>query len=513
MNSENEQSERHAEPSQLYQEGMRYLYGLGVPEDYTRASELFRQGWEMQEPNAGYLLCNAYMDGLGVPRDYAKALALAEELVQRGYYPAYHIISYAHGRGLGTPLNVEKAKQYTEQLKKKCNAPMDGVDETLRYEALMSNEINSPKPDWRRYEKLARQNMRLSQLPRRYALYAMSLMRLSSIMGDAAPSLRDELREAINEGMRAMSAEAFFLKGLLLCSDMNIYPQDVHEGMKLIRYAAKQQSTGVAEMWREIYNHAETQKEAEHAEILFWEMCNLGTSRIKRSDELNCHISLRSNTRTANWVLVPENKYRRAMELEKFGKLFALCPPLIELTNNSHRPLNDLSLRICCSENGLDETIKLDETLEMGERITIDPFQLGFMLCDDLLIEVHSQDQFSAMELRSIKGVSEFVHDVVPLLMWWRGGLLSGRQLALQNVGDSTLQNIRIQKMSLKGTDDSRSAFDLAAGETRLIGRKDFNDRRSPQVGDLFSIDVQGFYPIFGLMIDPSEEEFIKVIE
>jgi len=64
--------------------GVRYYKGQGVPQSYERAAELYTQAAAQGHSYAQASLGNLYYNGLGVPRDDARAVALFKQAAAGG---------------------------------------------------------------------------------------------------------------------------------------------------------------------------------------------------------------------------------------------------------------------------------------------------------------------------------------------------------------------------------------------------------------------------------------------
>lgn len=167
------------EEKHLYIQGLEYLHGINEHQiDYREAASCFTQGYEQGDLNAAYMLCWCYQQGCGVPIDSAFALKLAQFLVERNYFPAYLHLSEAWGTGRGVPMDQQKAKEFSDKLERTCSQPIEGIDEVLRFDALIQNELLKENPDSREMERLARLNLTISNLLTRFSILVVALLRI-----------------------------------------------------------------------------------------------------------------------------------------------------------------------------------------------------------------------------------------------------------------------------------------------------------------------------------------------
>lgn len=472
----------------LYKQGLKHMHA-GIPDtDITKAISLFNQAWAEGDPNAGYMLCHAYGEGLGVPRNYEQVRAIAEKLIDMGYYPAYMFLSELYANGYCVEQDKAKSEHYSAELERSCRAPMEGVDEILRYDALISNLVSQDQPDFRRLENLARENLLISDLPQRYTWCAMSLLRIISILGDESPTIMQELKDAISKGIQAGDRSAYCLKALLL-EQTNLYGEgNEKEALKLSRYISKIELED-ASTWFHILLRSESQQEIEESRQRFWEICNYGSSRMKRENELNCLISLQPSASAGTWRILPKNKLEELMEQEQYSELFTPDDPLILLENESHNLLADLKLRICSPDVGLDKTIDLPNVMEMGESLSI-PLAAdhGIAMGSKAYITVHSHDKYSEMSPLNFNGIDDFRRQMPPLLMWWELGAFGGCILKIKNMGQAPITGIRVTKLQSEVTSKEMS---LQPEQITSVGWVEFDDSKSLTIGEGIIITAQ----------------------
>ena len=71
-------------PEAEYNLGTAYERGIGVPQDYTQAADLYRRAAEQGNASAQFNLALLYDNGTGVARDYAQAAAWYTKAAEQG---------------------------------------------------------------------------------------------------------------------------------------------------------------------------------------------------------------------------------------------------------------------------------------------------------------------------------------------------------------------------------------------------------------------------------------------
>ena len=90
-------------------EGAKYYEGDGVPKDYAKAAELFRQGAKEGHYLSQYSLGVIYATGEGVSRDYAEAAKWTRKSAEQGYAPAQVNLGILYLQGQGVPQDFVRA--------------------------------------------------------------------------------------------------------------------------------------------------------------------------------------------------------------------------------------------------------------------------------------------------------------------------------------------------------------------------------------------------------------------
>ena len=101
--------------------GMVYEQGLGVEQDYEKAAEYYAKGVEAGDLTSGYYLGLLFKQGLGVEQDYAKAAELfasveaSENKSATGVVAAGYELGILYEQGLGVEQDLNKAKELYQE--------------------------------------------------------------------------------------------------------------------------------------------------------------------------------------------------------------------------------------------------------------------------------------------------------------------------------------------------------------------------------------------------------------
>lgn len=102
-----------ANPVYQHRQGLRYLNGDGVPQDYLEAVRWFKKAAEQGFLLSQILLGNIYFNGDGMPQDYSEAVKWYRKATEQSYY-AYELgYCYEMGLGVSWPDRIEAEKCYT----------------------------------------------------------------------------------------------------------------------------------------------------------------------------------------------------------------------------------------------------------------------------------------------------------------------------------------------------------------------------------------------------------------
>ena len=106
--------------------GTCYLFGTGVPVDYTEAAKWFEKG--RNDPTCKFQLGAMYSQGKGVPQDYAKAAACWRASADwGGVKDAQKTLGHCYSEGRGVPKDLKEAYAWY------ALAAIDGDAEVVRW--------------------------------------------------------------------------------------------------------------------------------------------------------------------------------------------------------------------------------------------------------------------------------------------------------------------------------------------------------------------------------------------
>ncbi|WP_455564398.1 Hsp70 family protein [Akkermansia massiliensis] len=492
------QNSEGAKEKPLYREGLEYLHGInGHQINYREAANCFTRGYEQGDLNAAYMLCWCYQQGTGVPIDSVFALRLAEFLIERRYFPAYLHLSEAWGTGRGVPMDQQKAKEFSDKLESTCSQPIEGIDEVLRFDSLIHNELLKENSDSREMERLARHNFTISNLPTRFGLLAVAL--LKDVEG--SPSARGEIRKLLDEGCKQGDLLSFLFKGSLLCGeDHSIFAPDKDKGISLLRKAVSHgEPAALFRYFEELDNEALCKQVLNR----FWNVCRLGPSCIHGDKELNCSIRLEPCPFACGWRVYEGSITGPLLEQERLDQLVTQFPPQLILKNRNSHALHNLKVRICCRDKQLDRTIEIPSSLSREEELEINPLDYDLELGENLYVEVHSGDRCSIMDLGNIGGTSAFMHGAVPpLAMWWERGFLGGFILKLA-CWDGCITNVIVHKTGIVNT---RPICLQAGQQPESVGWMEFSDSQSLHENEIFWIESAEYPPVMGRILTTPDD-------
>ena len=89
-----------------------YENGLGVEQDYKKASEYYVEAAKMGHPMSYYGLGVLFYFGNGVEQDYEKAMICWDGAAQLGYPAAFEAVGELYRDGLGVKQDYEKAADW-----------------------------------------------------------------------------------------------------------------------------------------------------------------------------------------------------------------------------------------------------------------------------------------------------------------------------------------------------------------------------------------------------------------
>ncbi len=103
------------EAEYAYRLAETYRRGIGVPQDYARAAELYRQAADQGHPGAQNALAGLYANGFGVARDAARAFELVSKAADSGQAEYLHTLATLIETGTGTGADPARAAELYRQ--------------------------------------------------------------------------------------------------------------------------------------------------------------------------------------------------------------------------------------------------------------------------------------------------------------------------------------------------------------------------------------------------------------
>jgi TPR repeat protein len=92
--------------------GKRYLLGIGVRRDYSRALEWLSMAAAQGSPEADHWMAWMYSEGWGTKKDDTEATRLYRSAAEMGYAPAQYAVGSRYAEGIGTSQNLEEAVKW-----------------------------------------------------------------------------------------------------------------------------------------------------------------------------------------------------------------------------------------------------------------------------------------------------------------------------------------------------------------------------------------------------------------
>ena len=92
--------------------GIMYEYGLGVPQDGTRAARWYRKAAEQGMAEAQNHLGSMYHEGLGVLQDYAEAVKWYRKAAEQGLVAAQYNLGLMYSYGKGVPRDYAETHKW-----------------------------------------------------------------------------------------------------------------------------------------------------------------------------------------------------------------------------------------------------------------------------------------------------------------------------------------------------------------------------------------------------------------
>ncbi len=465
----------------------------GKPIDYAKAAECARKGHEQGDLNCTYQLAECYEMGIGVPKDHGKMLELAQEMVNKGFAPGYEFLAKACGGGYRVPLDPRKRSDYANRMERELMKPVPGIQEDIRYAALLTSLLESSTIDYPKLEVVARENLAISRLPNRYFYLAGAL--LGQVK--STPSVKEEVRQLLDEGCRQNDLWSFSLKAMALQNEeLGIYPVDPQQALQLLRRGT---ATPLAPVFlMELALATDDQQERANTLEKYWDACNYGCSYIHRSDALPCSIRVQTNSFSCAWKVYEHSVAQQYFSEEGIGNLISRFSPFIVLKNEGGVPLQNLRVRFCSKDKGLDRTISLSDVISPGGDLGINPEDHQLDLEEDLYVEVWSGDRYASMELNNNSGFDMFraVNPVPPILMWWEKGFFGGYVLKLGCVS-GTLTQVEVRKANNMEAVAKIGTLQENLGPSSA-GWTEFSDSAGLAENEIFVVTSNEFAPVVG---------------
>ena len=110
--AETRQKADHGDASAQFALGVRYAFGLGVPQDVTQAVAWYRKAADQGLASAQYNLGVRYADGQGVPQDVTQAVAWFRKAADQGDADAQFNLGAMYFKGEGVPQDHVEAHKW-----------------------------------------------------------------------------------------------------------------------------------------------------------------------------------------------------------------------------------------------------------------------------------------------------------------------------------------------------------------------------------------------------------------
>jgi TPR repeat protein len=112
----------HGDTRAMYDLGVFYGRGYGVPRDDDKAREWYEKAAIKGDADAMFILGALFGNGQGVPQDYAKAREWYEKAAAKDNADAMVNLAAVYENGLGVPQDYAKAREWFEKAAAKANA-------------------------------------------------------------------------------------------------------------------------------------------------------------------------------------------------------------------------------------------------------------------------------------------------------------------------------------------------------------------------------------------------------
>jgi TPR repeat protein len=101
------------------QQGVRYLFGRGVPQSNEKAFSYFKLAADQGSPTAQNEVAYLYAAGKGTPQSYEKALYYYQLAAFQNVSSAQYNLGLMYAKGLGTKQNEVEAAKWIEKSAKR----------------------------------------------------------------------------------------------------------------------------------------------------------------------------------------------------------------------------------------------------------------------------------------------------------------------------------------------------------------------------------------------------------
>ena len=477
-----------------YRNGVKLLYSIGVKRDQQHAVQLFREGYAKGDFNAGYMLTACLAQGDGIARDYDEAFKIASTLAEKNFYPAYYWLSDAFAEGKGTTLDLQQAEKYKEELIHYCSAPLPGVDESIRYHALMRCMAAEKEPDWRALEEVAQKNKEISDWPMRYGWLAMTLRQTA---GESA-SARQELFETLEVGCAENDVLSFWVKTLVQAEQ-----GQYQEAQQTAKCGLK-----IAPGFAPLRDFMRVNKGDNKAKQEFWKACALGNSAMERSNDLKVKIELIPPSFAGGWNVYKDEIAQKLWSKKAFDTMYLQYEPVIIIKNTNTKKLEGATIRLCSADVKLDQTFNLNpispqkklsfaasefNSISHGEKLYV-----RTSYGKKLYVRVSQGERYSEMNLKTQNGLNDFRRPLMPIRLAWERGLFGGYKLKLK-CKEGSLSNIVITKQS--GATAVIPSLKKNQAPT-TVGWFEFSDSTSLTPQEPFTVQCDGFKPIHAIILE-----------
>ncbi len=486
--------------SDYFVTSLDYRFGKnGRERDYQKAAEYARLGHEQGDLNCTALLCECYRYGEGVPRDFARMLGLANEMAQHQFAAGWQYLAEAYSNGYGVPMDMNLFQVNFDKAVRAMASSVPGMNEDVRYDALFKVLCLQKDIDWEVVEKYCREYLPIAYRSDAPCYLIPSLL----TRADSSPSVRQELRQILDVQCGKNVVDALVLKAMLLANEeKGIYTPNADEAKSLVERAAVMEQPSallLKAQW------SETQDEAFTYLNRMWDICRHGESKLHRSNELPCAISIRGNKIACLWRVYEHSVAAPNFNPEGVRNLIVPLAPAIVLKNESSMPLSNVTVRICAQDIKLDRTIRLETSIAPGQEIELEPLEHDIELENDLYVEVRSGTRYADLLLPSTLQHSDFattLDSAPPLAFWWEKGFFGGYVLRVACFHGS-VSNIVISKQNAKS-----EPFSLNENsDPAKVGWAEFSDSAGLAADETFVVSADNFPLIVGRILTTADDK------